>query len=197
MSEHSHTVTAGPATPPLPPGLARLAEHWGLVLAYALVTLGLGITLLVWPDATITVFTVLIAIQLLVMGILRLVAAVSGRAEGVRVLVGLTGGIALIVGLLILRDPLQTVVVLAILLGVFWLIIGVVDVLGALVSPGPYGRGFELVNGVLAMVFGGFLIAFTDFSLKVLVVFVSIWLLLAGGLALYAAIRLRSMRPAA
>jgi uncharacterized membrane protein HdeD (DUF308 family) len=181
---------------PLPPLLVGLAEHWGLVLAYALVTLVLGVMMLVWPDVTITIFTVLMAIQLLITGVLRLVAAVSGRTEGVRVLVGLTGGIALIVGLLILRDPLQSVLVVAMVLGVFWLIAGVVDVLGALVSPGPAGRGFELMTGVLSILFGGFLVVFTDFSLKVLVLLVALWLLLAGALSLYAALRLRSMRPA-
>lgn len=181
---------------PLPPLLVGLAEHWGLVLAYAVITLAMGVMLLVWPDVTITIFTVLVAIQLLVMGVLRLVAAVSGRTEGVRVLVGLTGGIALVVGLLILRDPLQSVLVVAMVLGVFWLVAGVVDVLGALVSPGPAGRGFELVSGILSMLFGGFLVAFTDFSLTVLVLMVALWLLLAGALALFAALRLRSLRPA-
>jgi uncharacterized membrane protein HdeD (DUF308 family) len=193
---HSHITEREPERP-LPPLLVNLAEHWGLVLAYGIVTLGMGVALLVWPDVTITIFTVLVAIQLLVMGALRLVAAVSGRTEGIRVLVGLTGGIALVVGLLILRDPLQTVLVLAMVLGVFWLISGVVDVLGALVSPGLAGRSFELTTGVLSILFGGFLVVFTDFSLKVLVLLVALWLLVAGALALFAALRLRSLRPAA
>jgi len=63
------------------------------------------------------------------------VAAVSGRTEGIRVLVGLTGGIALVVGLLILRDPLQSVLVVAMVLGVFWLIAGIVDVLDCSILP--------------------------------------------------------------
>ena len=92
------------------PALVGLVDHWGLVLAYGLVTLGLGIALAVWPDASVTVFTVLLAIQLIVAGIFRIGAALSvSRSDGgVRALVGLSGGLALIVGLLILRDPLQT-----------------------------------------------------------------------------------------
>ncbi len=45
------------------------------MLAYGLVTLGLGIALLVWPDATIAVFAVLLAIQLIIGGIFRIVTA--------------------------------------------------------------------------------------------------------------------------
>jgi uncharacterized membrane protein HdeD (DUF308 family) len=193
----SHTATT-PTSQSLPPALTGLAKHWGLVLAYAIVTLGLGISLLVWPDVTVTIFTVLLAIQLIVAGVFRIISAVSmDRDGGVRALVGLSGGIGLIVGLLILRDPLQSVVVLGMILGVFWLIIGVVDVLGALVAPPPSGRTAELVVGLLSMGVGIFLIVYTDLSLKVLVVFVGIWLIAAGLLALYAAFKLRSLRPAA
>lgn len=178
--------------------IARLAEHWGLVLAYGLVTLGLGIALTVWPKASVTVFTVLVAIQLIVAGVLRLIAAIStSRADGgVRTLLGLSGGIALIIGLLILRDPLQTVLILGIILGVWWVIAGIVDIIAAFVSPQPDGRGWEIATGVISVLAGGFLLIYTDLTLHVLVVFAGVWLILAGLLATYGAFRLRSQRTA-
>lgn len=181
----------------VPAGLASLAEHWGLVLAYGVVTLVLGIVLVVWPDSTVTVFTVLLAIQLIVAGTFRIVGALKmHRSDGMRALVGLTGGVALIVGLLILRDPLQSVLVLGMILGVFWLFVGIVDILGAIVAPPPEGRGWQLFSGVLGILFGGFLVVYTDLSLRVLIVLVAIWLMVAGVLALIAAFQLRSLRPA-
>lgn len=198
MSDQPVTTSTISSEPPLPPVFAALARHWGLILAYAIITLGLGIALIVWPDVSVKIFTILLAIQLVIAGIFRIVTAVTmERGEGVRVLVGLGGGIALIVGLLILRDPLQSVVVLTMVLGVFWLIMGVIDVLGALVSPPPAGRSGELVVGLLSMAVGIFLVAWTDWSLKVLVVLVAIWLIISGLMALYVAFRLRAMRPAA
>lgn len=195
MSDHA--VTSYERTRGVPPSLTLVAEHWGLVLAYGVITLVLGIVLVVWPDATVTVLTVLLAIQLIVAGVFRIVAALQmHRTDGIRALVGLLGGVALIVGLLILRDPLQSVLVLGMILGVFWLISGVVDVLGALVAPRPEGRGWELLNGVLAIAVGGFLIIDTELSLRVLVVLVAIWLIVSGVLATAAAFRLRSVRPA-
>jgi uncharacterized membrane protein HdeD (DUF308 family) len=191
-----HTATSYESSRGVPPSLAGLAEHWGLVLAYGVITLVLGIVLVVWPDATVTVFTVLLAIQLIAAGIFRIVAALERhRSDSVRALVGLSGGVALIVGLLILRDPLQSVLVLAMILGVFWLIAGVFDILGALVAPGREGRGWGLLNGVLGVAIGAFLIVYTDLSLKVLVVVVAIWLIVAGLLATFAAFKLRSARP--
>jgi hypothetical protein len=176
-----------------------IVDHWGLVLAYGILTLGFGIALVVWPHASVTVFTVLLAIQLIIAGIFRISAALSvNRADGgVRALIGLSGGLALIVGLLILRDPLQSVLVLGMIIGVFWVIAGVIDILGALVAPSPSGRGWEIFTGVVLVLAGGFLLVYTDLSLKLLVVFVGISLIITGVLALVAAFRIRSLRPAA
>jgi uncharacterized membrane protein HdeD (DUF308 family) len=177
-------------------GPISLVDHWGLVLTYGIVTLGLGIALAVWPDASVTVFTVLLAIQLIIAGIFRISAAlsVSRNDGGVRALVGLSGGLALIVGLLILRDPLQSVLVLGMILGVFWVIAGVIDIIGAFISPPASGRGWEVFSGVVSVLAGGFLLVYTDLSLKLLVVFVGIWLIVAGILAVVAAFKLRSLR---
>lgn len=185
----SHTATAddGPTAV-----LRSLAEHWGLVLAYGVVTLGLGIVLIVWPDVSLAVFAVLLAIQLVVAGVVRIVQALSG--DGFRALVGLSGGLALIVGLLILRDPLQSVLVLTMILGAFWVIAGVIDILGAFVGVDRRGRGWELLAGVLSIGVGAVLLVYTDFSVKVLVVVTSLWLIVAGAIAVWAAFRLRSAR---
>jgi uncharacterized membrane protein HdeD (DUF308 family) len=189
------TVTTHRAAPEST-GVAALADHWGLVLAYGVVTMVTGIVLVVWPHATITVFTVLLAIQLIIAGVFRISAALStDRADGgVRALIGLSGGLSLIVGLLILRDPLQSVLVLGMILGVLWVIAGVIDVLGAVVAPGPSGRGWESLTGIVSVVAGGFLLVYTDLSLKLLVVFVASWLIVAGVLAVAAAFRLRALR---
>ena len=95
--------------------------------------------------------------------------------------------------------PLRTTLrrwrgMLGMILGVWWVVSGLVDVIGAIVSPGAGGRGWEIAAGVVTMLAGGFLLVYTDLSLKVLTVFVSIWLILAGAMATAAAFRLRSER---
>ncbi len=182
----------------VPGGLNRLADHWGLVLTYGLLTLGLGVALIVWPEESVKIFTILIAIQLIVAGVFRIVSAIatSQGDGGMRALVGLSGGVALIVGLLVLREPLQSVVVLTLVLGAWWVIAGVIDIIGAFLSPSPSGRGWDIIGGVVSLLAGGFLLVYTEMSLHVLVVFVAIWLMLAGLLAVFAAFALRSSRSA-
>lgn len=193
MTNHA---AAGPRDVQVPPVIKALAEHWGLVLAYGLITLGLGIVLLVWPDASVAVLAVLLAIQLVVAGVIRIVQALSAdRREGAaRALIGLSGGLALIVGLLILRDPLQSVLVVTMILGAFWIIAGVIDILGAFMGVDREGRGWDVLAGVLSLVLGVILIEWTDISLKVLVVLTGAWLVVAGVIAVIAALRLRSAR---
>ena len=180
--------------------LDRLADHWGLVLAYGLVTLGLGIVLAVWPGETLTVVAVLIAIQLLVSGVFRIVTAIAagGLDTALRVLSGLTGALALIVGLLFLRDPLQTVLVIGLVIGAWWVAVGVIDIIGAFVSPTPGRTAWDIGGGVVSILAGGFLLVNPEVSLGVLVFVTCIWLIVLGLIAVVAAIRLRSaaQRPA-
>ncbi|WP_244928090.1 DUF308 domain-containing protein [Nocardioides sp. W7] len=180
----------------VPPGLNRLADHWGLVLAYGVMTLGIGVVLAAWPDETLKVCAVLVGIQFLVSGVVRIVAAVgtSSLDGGIRALMGLSGALALIVGLLCLRDPLQTVVAIGILLGAWWLVSGVIDIIGALVSPVPGRRGWDLTTGLLSVLAGGFLLIYPELSLGVFVLVACLWLFAIGLLAVVAAFTLRSAR---
>lgn len=194
MSHATSTPTYGAA-----PGWRLLAEYWGLVLTYGLLTLGLGVVLAVWPGETLKVCAVLIAVQLLLGGVFRIASAVAadGLDTAVRVLLGLSGALALIVGLLCLREPLQTFLALGIVLGAWWVVSGIVDVLAAIWSPTPGRRGWEVAGGVVTLLAGGFLLVNTELSLRVLVVVLCAWLLVTGLVAIVAALRLRSERAPA
>jgi uncharacterized membrane protein HdeD (DUF308 family) len=182
--------------PMVPDGLSDLAEHWGLVLTYGVLTLALGVILAVWPGETLVVCAVLIAIQFILSGAMRIVMAIARRSieTGMRVLMGLTGAFSLLVGLLCLRDPVQTVLVIGILLGAWWLISGVVDIVGAFLSPVHERRGWDVLVGVVSILAGGFLLIDPRLSLGVLVVVICVWLFAIGLLAVATALRLRSVQ---
>jgi uncharacterized membrane protein HdeD (DUF308 family) len=176
------------------PAWLDLARHWGVVLAYGLVCIGLGVILAVWPDETLKVVAVLIAIQILVSGVLRIITALTAHwlDGGVRILIGLTGGLALVVGLLCLRHPVQTLLIITLLLGVWWVASGVVDVIAAIIAPVPGRRTWNIVSGVISVLAGGFLLVDPELSLGVLVFVVCVWLFAVGIAAVVAAFGLRS-----
>lgn len=195
------TTDATGATPTaaVPAGLSRLADHWGLVLTFGLLTTGLGLALAVWPEATLGVLAVLLAVQLIVTGILRIVSAVASRQVdgGLRALLGLVGALGVLVGLLLLRSPLQTLTAAGLLLGAWWVVSGVIDLVSALVGRGDRGRGANAIMGLVSLAAGAYLVLNPEITLPALVVLSCVWLFGYGGIAVIAALQLRSVARSA
>jgi len=195
MTENSASASASSDVPAgVPRSMTRLVDHWGLVLTYGLITIGLGLVLVLWPEQTLKVLAILIGIQLVLTGIFRLVLAVASRhVDGsTRAIAGMFGALALVLGLLCLRSPLQTVLVIGMILGVWWLAAGVTDIVGALRSRESHRRGWDLALGVLSALAGGFLLVNPEVSLGVLVIVVAVWMFSYGFIAVVAALMLRS-----
>lgn len=190
---NSESIGTGPGSDHARFRPAELADYWGLVLAYGVLTLVLGLVLAAWPSETVTIVAVLVAIQLVATGILRIVMAAFTRSmDGAgRVLVGLTGALALVVGLLCLRDPLQSVLVLGMVIGAWLVIAGVADLIGSMSSHRDH-RGWDVAGGVISVLAGGFLLVNPDTSLRIFVIALCAWLLLTGGVAVVIAWALRS-----
>ena len=114
-----------------------------------------GVAVLVWPDVSVVVLAWLFGIQLIVAGILQLVAA-FWRDDGVaaRVLLGLAGAFSILVGLLCLRGPLQTAVLLGLLVGATWVVTGIIGIVHAIGVGHDHGRGWGIASGILSTIGG-------------------------------------------
>ena len=174
--------------------VARVGRHWGWVLAFGIITALIGIVALAWPGRTLLVVAVLFGIQLIAMGIYRFAAAfASDDASGrTRVLLALLGVLSLIIGLFAVRHVLITLLALALLLGIFWIISGAVELFTALSHRGMPHRGWTAVMGVVSVLAGAVVLAYPGISLLVLAVVLSIWLLIFGAMQIVLAFRIRS-----
>jgi uncharacterized membrane protein HdeD (DUF308 family) len=174
--------------------VARLADHWGLVLTYGLLTIALGLALALWPDATLVVLALLLAIELIVTGVVRVASALGSRQldGGVRALLGLVGALGVLMGLLLLRSPLQTLVTLGLLLGAWWVVSGLIDLVAAVLGRGGRSRSANLVMGLVSLGAGVYLVLNPEITLPALVVVCCVWLFSYGGIAVIAALQLRS-----
>jgi len=195
MTENPASTTASSDVPHgVPHSMTRLVDHWGLVLTYGLVTIGLGLVLVLWPEQTLKVLAILIGIQLIITGVFRLVLAVASKHadSSTRAIAGMFGALALVLGLLCLRSPLQTVLVIGMILGVWWLAAGVTDIIGAIRSHESHRRGWDIALGVLSALAGGFLLVNPELSVGVLVIVAAVWMFSYGFIAVVAAFVLRS-----
>ena len=132
--------------------VARVGRHWGWVLGFGIVTFVLGILALAWPGRTLIVVAVVFGAQLVVMGIFRFVSAFASAdlTGGTRVLLALLGVLSLIIGLYAVRHVLVTLLALAVLLGIFWVVNGAVELFSALSHREMQGRGWTAFMGILS-----------------------------------------------
>jgi uncharacterized membrane protein HdeD (DUF308 family) len=129
-----------------------------------------------------------------VTGIFRFVAAFASEdlTGGARVLLAVLGVLSLIIGLYAVRHVLVTLLALALLLGIFWIVNGTVELFMALSAPAGPGRGWDAAIGVISVVAGLLVLVYPAISLLTLVAVLSAWLVLLGLLEIIAALRMRS-----
>jgi uncharacterized membrane protein HdeD (DUF308 family) len=60
----------------------------------------------------------------------------------------------MISGVIVLRNPYETVAILATILGVVWIVSGSIDVVAAIADRGSGGRGLRILKGLVAAIAG-------------------------------------------
>ena len=166
---------------------------WWLVALRGVIALVFGVVALAWPSATATAIVVLVAVFVLLDGILSLVfAARSQRSSwGFGVFEGVVG---VIIGVLALSMPRITAMVLAVLIGVWALVTGIIELMTALRLRAEVGPVWLLgVAGVLSILLGIAIIVAPGAGVVAMTVLVGIYALLFGVALVVYGLRLRSV----
>ncbi|MER5938420.1 DUF308 domain-containing protein [Streptomyces sp. NPDC001928] len=171
--------------------LAQLGGSWTWLLGSAVATLVPGIVALAWPDASLHVLAVIIGLYLLVTGAFRFVSSFA-REQGDRHLGLLAAALYVLAGVLCLRNPLQTIAALSLIVGAVWVVTGMLTAWTALAAKGLPHRGFVLGAGLLGLVAGVVVLALPSESAVVLTRLLGLWLLLLGLTELGVALAWRS-----
>ncbi|MEU6658050.1 DUF308 domain-containing protein [Streptomyces sp. NPDC046821] len=160
--------------------LESAGRSWLWILGAALTTLVPGIFVLVWPDETLHVLAVLLGLYLLVTGAFRFVSSFSQEGHGERLAGLLLAVLYVLAGVLVLRNPLQTVAALSLVVGVVWLVTGVITLHTALATKELPHRGFVLAVAVLGIVAGIVVLALPTQSAHALTRLLGLWMVLLG-----------------
>ena len=153
----------------------------GVSIGAGVLSIVIGVLVMFWPGATVVVIAWLFAVQLIVSGILQIVAAIGDDSgTGGRVLLGLLGALSILVGLLCLRAPLQTAVVLGLLIGATWVIGGVIRIVYSFGAGAGDHRGWGIASGALSVLGGAVVLVYPGFSFVAMTWFLGIVLVLIG-----------------
>jgi uncharacterized membrane protein HdeD (DUF308 family) len=112
--------------------LGRSGHRWGWYLFEGIATIAVGVIALAYPGITLLTLVLLVGIRAITLGIFELVGAFSGEGVDSRWLLGITGVLSIVLGVLLLVSPaagglalLWTIGVYAIIYGVMFFAIGV------------------------------------------------------------------------
>jgi uncharacterized membrane protein HdeD (DUF308 family) len=128
-----------------------LARKWPALMFVGVVTIAVGVIMLAWPSETLAVVSVLIGIQFFIFGLYRLIEAFAGKTAGV---IGFVGVLLMISGVIVLRNPYETVAILATILGVAWVISGSIDAIAAITDRNTPSRGLRIFSGLVSVIAG-------------------------------------------
>ncbi len=175
--------------------LRIIGKSWGWVLFFGIVTLILGILVVIRPKDTVYAFAILLGIWLFVAGLFRIVMAIaeSDDTAGSRWFVAVLGLLSVIIGILFLRHTEETVTTLAFLIGLFWVIGGIIEFFTAYGDYGSPARGWRIAMGVLAFAAGIVTLVVPHLTLNVLAVIMGIWLIIYGVLEIALSLQLRHL----
>jgi uncharacterized membrane protein HdeD (DUF308 family) len=172
-----------------------IGKSWGWVLFFGIVTLILGVLVVLRPRDTIYAFAILLGIWLFVAGLFRIVMAIADHDEagGARWLLAVLGLLSVVIGILFLRHTEETVTTLAFLIGLFWVIGGIIEFFTAYTDEGSQARGWRIGMGVLAFAAGIVTLVWPHLTLTALAVIMGVWLILYGLLEIALAVQLRHL----
>ena len=171
--------------------LASIGKHWGVVLFLGITSLLVGGIAVVWPDKTVVVVAILLAIYLIVSGIFQIIRGFgSGLSGGMRALLFIGGLLSLVLGLLMIRSAFQAVEILAIFVGIAFLFRGFGAIFTAVEQ--KEGRGWNIFGGIIMVIGGVVVLEWPGISLATLTWVMGIWMIIGGIFEIVAAFMLRS-----
>ena len=172
-----------------PPTVLLMLNDWQATLMLGLVTLVFGVIVTAHPDDSAHVLVVLVGIAVIVSGLFHLLRTFDRSADH-RLWLGVCGLVFVAIGLVLIRYLHLTLAVVALLVGLAWIVQGTAAVMSAFSRPRE-GALWWGVFGAVSLIAGVVVIAVPEHSVTVLAVLVGIWLLVLGLLEIVAALVLQ------
>ena len=156
-------------------------QSWPVVAVGALGCIALGVILLVWPNASLTVVAILIGAAILVSGLVRLWEGLtaSNLSGGMRAAYVAIGVLAILAGVYCLRHHSLSLFLVTFLISVYFIAHGIADI-GVALSTRVPARGLRAVLGVFSLAAGIIILIWPAITLVLLLTIAAAWLIFYG-----------------
>ncbi|MDT5363198.1 MAG: hypothetical protein QOC69_4960 [Mycobacterium sp.] len=164
-------------------------------ILFVLLTVILGVAVLAWPGASILVAAGLFGVYLVVSGVAMVVLAFSlPVSAGSRFMNIISGVLSVILGILAFRHFGQgyAILLLAIWIGIGFILRGVTAVAFQFGDRGFPGRGWAIFFGIISIIAGVVVLAYPFDSIVTLALVVGVWLVILGVVEMISGFGMRS-----
>ncbi len=177
-----------PAAQQSPTGM--VAASWQATLFLGVVTLILGLIVSFHPSGSLNVIAVLLGILMIISGIFHLIR-VFDNTEPHRVWLGIAGLLFIVIGVVLIRHLHLTIGIIGLIIGITWIVQGLVLLIGGLSGGSREGRGWWIFFGIVSLIAGIVVASAPVSSVNVLAVLIGIWFAVMGVFEIIGAFMLR------
>lgn len=178
--------------------LGGIGRAWGWILAFGIITVVAGLAAIFLPGATLVAIAIVFAVQLIVGAAFRFASAFAmpGESGWLRALQAILATLSFVVGIYLLGHIALSLLVLALLLGFYWMFHGIVELFVGIGHAELPGRAWLIVTGVLSIVAGVVLVVAPGISLFTLTLVLGAWLVVFGVIVAVRALQIRAATSA-
>lgn len=172
--------------------LILIHRNWRLYVLRGVLAILFGLAALFWPGMTLGVLVILFGAYVTLEGILAIVAALQ---HGIRDswLVFLEGIAGVVVGLITFFWPAVTAVALLVLIAVWAIVTGILEIAAAVqLRREIVGEWVLIMTGGLSILIGILLIANPGAGILAVIVLIGVYAMLFGALLIYLGVKVRS-----
>jgi uncharacterized membrane protein HdeD (DUF308 family) len=196
VSAMSGPTPEGPIAGELSHTDATYVRHLGTgVIVGGSIAVVCGIVAVAWPRIPLLAAAILIGLTLISLGALSIAQAFQHNLDGgARALSGVLGLFGVIGGVVVVRRPGDTLLVIVLVAGLWLFGSGVVEMIRALVYPGH--RLIALLTGAIDVIIAILILSWPKESLGTLAILIGIAFIIRGVLMVYRGIQVRRLAAA-
>lgn len=176
-------------------GMRTFGHDWWIPMVVGLISLACGVAALVWPDVTLLALALIAGINITILSGFVIGEAIAEREaqdKTLRIVLGVAGVIA---GLIVMRRPGETLLVLILAIGIWLILDGIVDIVHAIVNPRGH-RALMIAGGLIDFGVGVALLVWPKLGLGTVAILIGLGFVVRGAVLMIGGWQLRGVSHA-